>query len=278
MSIVDLVHSIFTGLTCDVWPEYEDFRNRLEKEVSRESKELNSSKDDLVAEIIEKIKKYNKPQRDLTYLPWTDTTFSLDRMLSAIFSFTDFHELPIPKEFFPVDLSLEFLDRVSKKYDEQRKSVTLSEQYDIALGLCRGYELASAILVHIAFRMAARDKDKRVHPDFTLDVDYRINLANKVAFFQEDISPTKDSLGDMYHFWAQFIAGMLSQYENRLIGTTLYASFYLGPNLMGLMHKRILGQKMFFGVHEKVDRMGLYTGREIGKFVRKSYESLEIIP
>jgi len=136
--------------------------------------------------------------------------------------------------------------------------------------ITNGRPIAAAIVCHAAFRAVARNMDKRVAPEFNFSMEYRIKLAKATACFPMDISKHRDPLGDTYHFWSTMIAGMIIMVNRNhtLIRRKAYqAIFYFSANLMYIVRQSIFGHPLLFGIHGKVDRLGLKYGVKLGKWM-----------
>ncbi len=198
-----------------------------------------------------------------------DSHLFLDRALVSIASFADDHNGSIPIEFFPpIELHQSFTDKIEQDYCQQGKRLNLVDQFSIALELTNQSPISASILCHSAIRRLARDADKSKYGSTGLED--RVKFAEKIAYFEANMEPTIDSLGDTYHFWAKFIAGYLShelRYQHPVSNHVYNLIYHYSPDMMKFIRNYIFGHKLEFNTKKKIDHMGFRVGLEISKNV-----------
>jgi len=266
-----LAHA-FYGATRNSRTYLADYKERLDRELSPNPEGLNPAELILLPRFQEILSTTDPGtiESKLT-LPWAyGVTVTMGGALCALCSFADAHKGTIPAEYFPVELSFKFIDLVQRASKDRGKPLDLADQYILALEQVDYNPLAAAILAHSAFRLAGRNRDTRVHPDFNLDLDRRVSIANSVAHFYMDPLSRKDPLGDTYHYWAQYSAGMIAHFKRKdtpVKSKFFYLFFYNGANIIHLVHEKMLGNAILFGLHKKVDRLGLRMGVKIAEWI-----------
>lgn len=266
--LLALAHAVYGGSQGSA-RHLKEYKERVENEVTRWPEKCNPPEEELII-AIQKHLESNGCVDPLKFTWAPEVSITLDRMLSAFCSFSDTHRGTIAQEYFPVELSLQFLEAVYENAKHQGKALNAADQYVLALRFANGNPLAAAILAHSAFRMAGRDRDTRVHSEFSMDLDSRIVIANSVALFGAQENTVTDPVGDTYHFWAQYSAGMVSYFKGRdnpLQSGLFYLVFKNGSNLMQLVHEKILGKPVIFGFHKEVDRLGIRVGLKMAKWI-----------
>lgn len=226
-------------------------------------------------QIIQGINKHLKDVQRQGYFSWLPKQkIYTDRVLIALGAFSDEHHGEPIRECFPVKESLNLLDDIQAYSKEKSRPITLSEQFYLAQNHTKGDILSTGLLLHSAFRSAARNRDTRVSDNLRIPFSTRLDIANSTALFSPEKSQQKDALGDTYHFWAQFVGGVLAKLSgNVLIRFSLTHLFYYVPNLMFFFRKILFKDKLLFGAHTKVDRMGFEVGRNMDIPVRDHSEN-----
>ena len=241
-----------------------DYRRIVQSKVTYKQEFVNPDESELFEGMQNVLIRRDYVANRLTHLPWaSNTSITLDKILGAFCSFTDAHSGKIQQEYFPVELSTTFLSLVYEQFLKKGKPLNLFEQYELALVLADGNHLAAGILAHSAFRAAGRNRDTRVDIKFHFDMDTRIKLEQSVAPFDINFSPILNPLGDTYHFWAQFSAGMayyFKQKDTQIRASIFYVIFYHAPSLIHIVHEKMRRMPVVFGLHSNVDRMGLRMG------------------
>jgi hypothetical protein len=210
-------------------------------------------------------------------LPWSwRTGVSLDRLVSTVISFSDDHDNPICREYFPVANMVALASDIIKSSCERGRPLRLDEQYKIALSSSANHPFAAAVLLHGTYRAIGRVWDTRVHPSLRIPLQMNdsemlsmLALARATASF-DDGSRLDDPLGDTYHFWAQYSVGMAAQYaaqQKPLAAASIRALFHYGPNIMTLVRERIMGKTQAAGNHIQEDRLGLCLGERIAAYL-----------
>mgnify|MGYP001613388302 CR=1 FL=1 len=248
-----------------------DYKGMIQRDVVYKQEFVNPNELELFEELLKVLVRRGYVANNFMQLPWAPhAPITLDKILGAFCSFTDTHSGKIPQEYFPVELSMNFLSLVYERFKEKGKPINLSEQCELALDLSDGNALAAGILAHNAFRAAGRNRDTRIDTKFNFDLDTRIKLEKSVAPFDINFSPILNPLGDTYHFWAQFTAGMVyyfKQKDIKVMAKIFYLVFYHAPNLMYIVHEKVRKTPVVFGLHSNVDRMGLRIGTKIAQWL-----------
>ncbi len=217
--------------------------------------------------------------RDWLRLPWgSQQRVQLDRLAGTIISFVDDHSNKIPREFFPVDKMLEYLFTVRENYLRAGRRLTIPDQYAVALDIADDNPVAAAVLAHSSYRSVARGWDTRVDERLRFPViseDPRMLDMVKVAESTAMFSSTSkaDPLGDTYHFWGQYSAGLVSELnksDHPAQATFLKTAFYYGPNMMSFVRETILKKTQAAGNHLEVDRHALRLGTIVGRRLQES--------
>ena len=199
-------------------------------------------------------------------IPWSASSkLYVGRALTSIASFADDHEGSIPREFFPpLELHSKFINDIEQEKNNKGSRIDVLSQYNIALNIANGNPLAAAILCHSVTRRIARDADTVKYG--ILNLEDRIRFAGMIAYFEDTLSPTIDSLGDTYHFWAKYIAGFLfhelqsQQPVSNYISSVIYQ---YSPYMMKFIRNYIFHNKLEFDTKKKIDQMGFRVGKNV---------------
>jgi len=219
----------------------------------------------------------NKPLLDnLLIIPWSLRRLNVTRTATHLMAFTDDNGRYYPSEFFDVEKIWIFLSEVRKRFEDHQVRLRVPEQLSISLSLADNNPIAASLLAHTAFRSIARNCDTRVDPRLRFPVysDNQtismINLTDSVADF--DLPDTvNDPLGNTYHFWSQFTAGMAFTIERRTSWVPIFytALFRKAPELTDLVRRRLGRKLQRFGNHREADRLGMRLGQAAGNLIVK---------
>jgi hypothetical protein len=103
------------------------------------------------------------------------------------------------------------------------------------------------------------------------ELEERLTMGAAIAPFPKALAGDGDPLGDTYHYWATFAAGMCSVLDpGRVAPPALGAAFWLGPRLMETVRGGLFGRPLFCGSHGAIDRLGLAHGRAIARRALRS--------
>lgn len=216
---------------------------------------------------------------DWRHTPWEpQRLIEMDRFAGTVISFSDDHQNPIAEEFFPIEEMLQFLQEVQTRYKDSGKKLNVIDQFEIALSLSNQNPVGAGLLIHSSFRSVARVLDTRVSKRLKFPVTSAAEeismtgIAECTAHYREN-SSNADPLGDSYHWWGQFAAGMV--FELHRTGSPIQSSmyrnaFYFGPDLMKFARETLMGKTMIAGNHKEVDRQGLRLGKEMGELIRNA--------
>jgi len=211
--------------------------------------------------------------RSLLTLPWSSQRIELTRLAAALIAFSDDHGRETVPEFFPVAEILRFLHEVRRQSQDTGKQLTLIDQFDIALHQTNNHPVAAAILTHGSYR-ALRSCDTRLDPRLSFGIDSetesitRMNIARSTAEFS--IADTRDPLGNTYHWWSQFSAGMTFALLKEIApkqANVFNSAFHAGPELTKFIRNKLLGMPLAAGDHRSVDRQGVRLGRALGNVI-----------
>ena len=177
----------------------------------------------------ESITDLTEPANWLT-VPWNpDKKIRMHHLFRVLVSPSDYHDRQIPEHLFPVDESLEFIDRVIERRKHVGKSVTIPQQFKIAMDITDGYPIAAALVAHSASRAIARNLDTRTDPRLEFSQEQMKEWAKSVATFPHIHRVNEDAVGDNYHFWAYFSMGAATR------ATDAFSSVYAGVWNMALL-------------------------------------------
>lgn len=229
----------------------------------------------ILSQITESLTKGHFNLEDLLTVPWSFRRIRTSRFAAALITFTNDHGKKTTPEFFPTDEVVTYLQNIRQQYENTGEQLTIPDQFSIALSQADNNPIAAALLTHAAYRSIARLWDTRMSPKLKFPVTSNteaitmINIAKSTADF-DDSQEITDPLGNTYHFWSQFTAGVVFTLEKRkrFIQTSLYnQAFSHGPELTSLVRKKIRGRPHSFGNHKEVDMQGLRLGRAAGHLI-----------
>ncbi|MEM9190159.1 MAG: hypothetical protein AAGF12_13325 [Myxococcota bacterium] len=189
-----------------------------------------------------------------------DPSLRASELLAALSSFVDDYRSAAPRECFRVELAVGLLRAL-----EGRSALTVVDQ--LSLGLTLSSKVFDVVLaLHVVTRVLARGRDRRLHPAFDLDLEERLRRGRAIAPFAAEDSEGGDPLGDTYHFWANVAGGMYAGVGEARRSPRWFVAgmLYAGPWLMAGIRERTFGNRLFYGTHEKIDRMGLRIGYRLG--------------
>lgn len=186
---------------------------------------------------------------------------NLADLVSVLVSFVDDHNEPIPEECFPRAETLRLLELIQNASSHEHKPLDVTGQFALALTVCAD-PWTALLACHFATRQLARGRDTRVlGRTWALDVKKRYAAGRAIAPFPPELSIGGDPLGDTYHYWANVLAAVGSQSMGRALARHLVPGlFYAGPHLMLWIRQRTFRSRLFFGTHERIDRLGLEHG------------------
>ncbi|HEX7042903.1 MAG TPA: hypothetical protein VF189_06645 [Patescibacteria group bacterium] len=216
-------------------------------------------------------------QDSLLSIPWsTRRGFRVEkvhpsRLASSLIAYADSQGKKLADEYFPTAEIKEFLNEVKNKAQENEKPLTVPEQFEVALNLTDNNPLAASILAHSAYRAIARVKDTRISPDLEFSLDEMMDISRSTADFYTNDSPSRDPLGDTYHWWASHTAGLgftLSKENFPKTSRMLTWMFYNSAAITTFVRKTILHKTNLANHHKDVDRQGLQVGITLGEFLK----------
>lgn len=255
------------------------------QEASREEPhEYNPRGEVLAAEVIDQAykalseKSYTK--EDLLTIPWAsrrglqETKIKPSRLAASIIAFSDVQGKRTVDEYFPVGEMQTFLADVQSHASENGKPLTIPEQFAVALQITDNNPVAASLLAHSAYRAVARGKETKISPDLAFSREKVLDIARSTADFHTVNSPSRDPLGDTYHWWASFCAGLgftLSKEEFPIQSRLYTTAFYHEATLTTFVRKTVLRRTNISNHHKDVDRQGLQVGITVGNFL-KNYQ------
>jgi hypothetical protein len=200
------------------------------------------------------------------HLPWCSTrTVATQRLFAAIVGFLDDYHGPYPEEFFPRVAMSALIDAFAAR---PPASLDVIDQLDVALAVVGPHPFAAAVALHGALRTLARGRDRRLGASFDLSLEQRMARGASIAPFVRALGPRGDALGDTYHYWACFAAGLHCGVRRRdPARLTMLALFGVGADLMAAVRHGVFGHELFAGKHDAVDRAGLSHGLEVARLL-----------
>ncbi len=189
--------------------------------------------------------------------PRREHSVSAVELLTVLTSFADDYAVEPPRVPFAAEGALTVLDAFQGEV-----ALTVDDQLAIALDTTDASLLEAVLALHTATRVLARGRDTRVHPGLALCLDERLARGRAVAPFHPHDARGGDPLGDTYHFWANVAAGVFAAGGRRteLRRVVVGAALYSGPVLMRGVRQGVFGNRLFYGTHARVDRLGLRIG------------------
>ena len=89
-----------------------------------------------------------------------------------------------------------------------------------------------------------------------------------IVAFEEEIARGGDAMGDTYHYWASFAAGMHTALARGVVAKrAMRAAFRVGPELMSAIRGGLFARPLFCGNHAELDRLGLAQGTELARLL-----------
>jgi hypothetical protein len=244
-------------------PRFEEYMARLGPSAGRE----NPPDAELRRAIRERALGLRDTRHTPLHLPWSPTrTVATQRLFAAIVGFLDDYRGPFPEELFPRTAMSGLIDAFAAR---PPASVDLVEQLDTSLGIVGPHPFAAAVALHGALRTLARGRDRRLGAPFDLSLEQRMARGESIAPFARALGPRGDALGDTYHYWACFAAGLHCGARTRdPARLAMRALFGVGADLMAAVRHGVFGHELFAGKHDAVDRAGLSHGLEVAQLLR----------
>jgi hypothetical protein len=201
-------------------------------------------------------------------LPWcASRTVATQRLLAALVSFVDDYHGEYPEELFPRSAMEALMDGFAAS---PAASLDVVEQFDVALALVGPFPFAAALALHGAVRTLARGRDRRLGAPFDLSLEQRLARGASLVPFARALGPRGDVLGDTYHYWACFAAGLhCSRRAHDPARRAMRALFGVGADLMAAVRHGVFGHELFGGTHDAVDRAGLSHGLQLGALLAR---------
>ncbi len=193
------------------------------------------------------------------------------RVAASIIAFTDVQGKHIIEDFFPVAYIQTFLAQVEKQAAIGGQPLTIPEQFALALQITDNNPVAASLLAHGAYRAIGRGKDAKISPDLSFSLEKAMSLARSTADLHTVNSPSRDPLGDTYHWWASFSAGLvftLAREEHPIQSRLYTTAFYHEAALTTFVRKNVLRKTNLTNHHKDVDRQGLQAGITVGNFLK----------
>lgn len=261
----------------DVQGEHLNEYHRLlrETDVSKYNPDEPNLKQMLLSQVTEALAKTSLRLEDLLTVPWNSQIIRLPRIAASLIAFTNDHGKITTPEFFPIDEIMIYLQSIRQKHTETGERLAIPDQFSIALSQTNGNPVAASLLTHGAFRAVGRVWDTRLSSrlEFSVTSDTEeitmMSIAEGTADF-DDGRKTVDPLGNTYHFWSQFTAGMVFTLARRkkFIQTGLYnLAFSHAPELTSLIRESWRSKSLQFGNHKEVDMQGRRLGKATGHLI-----------
>lgn len=243
-------------------PRFEEYLARLGPSTGRE----NGADTEVRRALRERALELRDSHRPPLHLPWCPTrAIATQRLFAAIVSFVDEYHGPYPEEFFPRAAMSALIDAFAVR---PPMSLDVVDQLEASLSVVGPHPFAAAVALHGALRTLARGRDRRLGAPFDLSLEQRLAKGASIAPFARALGPRRDALGDTYHYWACFAAGLHCGIRTRdPARLAMLALFGVGADLMAAVRHGIFGHELFAGKHDAVDRAGLSHGLEIGRLL-----------
>lgn len=212
---------------------------------------------------------------ELLTVPWSSRRIKGNRLAASLIAFSNDHGKNTVPEFFPTDEIFKYLEDVKKQASDTGKPLTLVDQYDLALQQTNSNPVAAALLAHSAYRSVARSCDTRLDPRLDFQTNSStgaismMDIARSTADFAVK-DAMHDPLGNTYHWWSQFTAGMVFSLLKRKTPLQIRVyntAFRFGPELTKGIRTDMLGMPLDAGDHKHVDRQGMRVGRAMGHLI-----------
>lgn len=232
------------------------------------------TKKELTTSIIDALSREGNSRDTLLTEPWSSRRIKPSRLAATLIAFSNDHGKKTVPEFFPVDEIFTYLQSVKTRSSQTGKQLTIADQFNLALEQTHNNPIAAALLAHSAYRSVARSSDTRLNPHLVFEVESNtqpitmMNIARSTADFSEN--DKRDPLGNTYHWWSQFTAGMtfaLLKRDNPFQVLMYNKAFSLGPELTVALRSKLLHMPLAAGDHKAVDRQGMRLGRAMGNLL-----------
>jgi hypothetical protein len=247
------------------YPEYVDRVRASERNAQR----WNPHPRVLFGQIVDAVRVTTTPEA-LLELPWATRVPEVGRAYAAYVSFVDDYRGLYPGELFPVPETRQVLDAIAAA-SERGEVWTVPEQLGAALPIAGGRVYAAVVLLHAATRMLARGRDGRaLGPAVAaLTLEDRLRIGAAIAPWPAEIARGGDAMGDTYHYWASFAAGMHTTLGRGSVARhVVRGAFALGPVLMSTIRGGLFARPLFCGNHAELDRLGLAQGTALARLLR----------
>jgi hypothetical protein len=183
-------------------------------------------------------------------------------LAAALISFVDDYEGLFPNEFFPEELVMRLLGDLNGVRIGAITIPTLLQ----ADALSRAQSFFEAVVAaHAAVRLLARGRDRRAFPRYKGTLQERVLRGASIAPFAPTVSRGGDPLGDTYHYLANLAIG-LTFLPSQPLNWCAAGMFGIGPELMFTIRERLFGNRLFYGNHARIDRMGLAHGLVLARW------------
>ncbi len=133
------------------------------------------------------------------------------RIVSALVSFADDHDAPLPSEALPRGSALALLTQLEGHAASGAPPLSVAEQLALALEV-EPDAWTALLALHLATRQLARERDVRaLGEEARRGLERRCRAGCSIAGFPATLSRGGDPLGDTYHYWANVAAGVLAE-------------------------------------------------------------------
>lgn len=147
-----------------------------------------------------------------SHIPWGQRTrFSKGLHLTHMVAFTDQHSQPVCLNLFPIEQSMQYIDKVIKYSDKLNRQITLTEQLSIALEMAEHNLLGASIITHSGSRIIAKNSDTRISRMFDIPYPLIKKWRDCVSNFSALTGNYGSPPADTYHFWGAFVYGLVSE-------------------------------------------------------------------
>ena len=178
-------------------------------------------------------------------------------IFGTLLQFSDYHELPLPKEVYPPEKDVrEYVDRIM--HSDGR--VTIPQQFEHLLDITDNNLLGAIHLGFVASRLMARGLESRAYPSTQVGETEMFAWNDKVTQFEKysDLE-RNDAPGDTYYFWTHMLGAVYYKIHEGL-GKSLYNfAFEHGTEMMRFIRKWSMKAPTNASHHEPT-----LLGRQIG--------------
>ncbi len=253
--------------------EYRHLLCRME--VSQFNQNETTLKQMLLSQVMGSLSTEDFTLEDLLTIPWASRRIELPRVASHLIAFTNDCGREFAQEFHQVDEIITYLTSIRQQFEETGEQLTVPTEFAVALSQTNNNPIAAALLAHCSYRAIARLADTRISPrlDFPISSSTEsismMSIAESTADFIDTYGPA-DPLGNTYHFWSQFTAGMVFALEKREkpIEAGFYdILFYYAPELTTLVRRGWGHKPQQFGNHKEADLQGHRLGRAAANLI-----------